>query len=81
MLSIIKRTDALGLLAHSDLEERFLTSQSELEAHIQIALGGLVAEELFFGEITSGPAADLAAATTAATLMVGALGMAGSLIS
>src|SRR2546430_12536443 len=32
VLSIIKRKDALGLLAHSDLEERFLKSQSELEA-------------------------------------------------
>ena len=77
VLSIIKRADALGLMGHSEKEERFLRTQSELEAHIQIAIGGLVAEELFFGEITSGPAADLAAATTAATLMVGALGMAG----
>jgi ATP-dependent Zn protease len=81
VLSIIKRADALGLLGHSEKEERFLRTQAELEAHIQIAFGGMVAEELFFGEITSGPAADLAAATTAATLMVGALGMAGSLIS
>ena len=81
VLSIIKRADALGLMGHSEKEERFLRTQSELEAHIQIALGGLVAEELFFGEITSGPAADLAAATTSAALMVGALGMAGSLIS
>ena len=64
MLSIIKRKDALGLLAHSDREERFLKSQSELEGLIQIAFGGMVAEELFFGEITSGPSGDLQAATT-----------------
>jgi cell division protease FtsH len=81
VLSIIKRQDALGLLGHSEKEERFLRTQSELEAHIQIAMGGMVAEELFFGEVTSGPAADLAAATTVAALMVGSLGMAGSLIS
>jgi cell division protease FtsH len=81
VLSIIKRKDALGLLAHSDLEERFLKSQSELHALIQIAMGGLVAEEIFFGEITSGPSADLKAATTWAGLMVGSLGMAGSLFS
>ncbi|MDQ1375147.1 MAG: cell division protease FtsH [Actinomycetota bacterium] len=81
VLSIIKRADALGLMGHSEKEERFLRTQSELEAHIQIAFGGLVAEELFFGEITSGPAADLAQATSSAALMVGALGMAGSLIS
>jgi ATP-dependent Zn protease len=81
VLSIIKRADALGLMGHSEKEERFLRTQAEIEAHIQIALGGMVAEELFFGEITSGPSADLAAATTAAALMVGGLGMAGSLLS
>ena len=81
VLSIIKRKEALGLLAHSDLEERFLKSESELRGLIQIALGGMVAEEIFFGEITSGPAADLKAATTWAAQMVGSLGMAGSLFS
>ncbi|HWC33720.1 MAG TPA: AAA family ATPase [Mycobacteriales bacterium] len=81
VLSIIKRKEALGLLAHSDIEERFLMSQSEIEAQIKISLGGMVAEETFFGEITSGPASDLKAATTYAAMMVGALGMAGSLFS
>jgi ATP-dependent Zn protease len=81
VLSIIKRKEALGLLAHSDLEERFLKSQSEIHSLIQIAMGGLVAEEIFFGEITSGPSSDLKAATTYAALMIGSLGMAGSLFS
>jgi ATP-dependent Zn protease len=81
VLSIIKRRDALGLLAHSDTEERFLKSESEISALIEIALGGMVAEELFFGETSSGVAGDLQAATTAAAEMVGTLGMAGSLIS
>lgn len=81
VLSIIKRKEALGLLAHSDSEERFLKSESELRSLIEIALGGMVAEELFFGEITSGPAGDLKAATNYAALMVGSLGMAGSLFS
>src|SRR4051794_6019173 len=81
VLSIIKRKDALGLLAHSDNEERFLKSQTELHSFIQIAFGGLVAEELFFGEITSGPSSDLKAATTYAAMMVGSLGMAGSFFS
>jgi cell division protease FtsH len=44
-------------------------------------LGGMVAEEIFFGEITSGPASDLKAATTYAAMMVGSLGMDGSLFS
>ncbi|MFB3738870.1 MAG: AAA family ATPase [Candidatus Velamenicoccus archaeovorus] len=81
VLSIIKRRQALGLLAHGDLEERFTRSRSDLEAHIAIALGGLVAEELFVGESGTGPASDLAGATQLAAQMVGSLGMAGSLIS
>jgi ATP-dependent Zn protease len=81
VLSIIKRKEALGLLAHSDLEERFLASQSELEARVEIALGGLAAEEVFFGEISSGPAGDLKTATHVTALMVGSLGMDGTLFS
>src|SRR5438477_2823108 len=81
VLSIIKRKEALGLLAHSDLEERFTKTRSEIRSLIQIAMGGMVAEELFFGEAGTGPAGDLQAATTAAAQMVGSLGMAGSLIS
>jgi ATP-dependent Zn protease len=81
VLSIIKRQASLGLLAHSDLEERFTRTRSELEASIAIALGGLAAEELFLGETTTGPGADLATATEVAATMVGALGMGGSLVS
>jgi ATP-dependent Zn protease len=81
VLSIIKRKDALGLLAHSDREERFLKSQSELEGLVEIALGGLAAEEVFFGEISSGPSGDLQAATTLTAQMIGSLGMDGTLFS
>jgi cell division protease FtsH len=81
VLSIIKRRTSLGLLSHSDLEERFTQSRSELEAAIAIALGGLASEELFLGETGTGPGSDLSTATQIAALMVGALGMAGSLVS
>ncbi|HXX88867.1 MAG TPA: AAA family ATPase [Acidimicrobiales bacterium] len=81
VLSIIKRKDALGLLAHSESEERFTRTRSEIEAMIQIAFGGMAAEEIFFGETSSGVAADLQAATTNACLMVGSLGMGSTLIS
>ena len=81
VLSIIKRKDALGLLAHSDTEERYTQRRSETVAMIQIALGGMVAEELFFGESGTGPAGDLATATSIAAEMVGSLGHGGSLIS
>lgn len=81
VLSIIKRRQALGLLAHGDEEERFTRTRSEIEAGIAIALGGLAAEQLFLGETGTGPAADLQSATTLAAQMVGSFGMAGSLIS
>ena len=81
VLSIIRRRGSLGLLAHSDTEERFLRNRTELMSQIQIAFGGMVAEELWFGESGTGPGSDLAQATTVAATMVGALGMAGSLVS
>jgi ATP-dependent Zn protease len=81
LLSIVKRKGALGLLAHSDSEERFTQTKSEMLALIQIAMGGMAAEELFFGESSSGVAGDLSAATMTACQMIGALGMGSSLIA
>ncbi|HET6915491.1 MAG TPA: AAA family ATPase [Acidimicrobiales bacterium] len=81
VLSIIKRNAALGLLAHSDLEERFTQTESELRSLVQISLGGLVAEQLFFGERSSGVAGDLKYATTVAATMVGSMGMGETLVS
>jgi ATP-dependent Zn protease len=81
ILTIIKRQEALGLLGHSDQEERFVRSKSEILARIQISLGGMVAEELFFGESGTGPAGDLLSATNNAVEMVGSLGLGDSLVS
>jgi ATP-dependent Zn protease len=81
ILSIIKRRGSLGMLAHSDEEERLTRTKSELENGIAIALGGLAAEEMCLGESGTGPGADLAHATQLAAQMVGSFGMAGSLIS
>jgi cell division protease FtsH len=81
VLSIIKRRDALGLLAHSEIEERFTKRRDEVEGLIKIAFGGMVAEEIWFGQSGTGPAGDLQAATTLAARMVGTFGMAGSLVS
>ncbi len=81
VLTIVKRGSALGLLAHGDCEEVYTRTRYDLRALVQIAMGGWVAEELFFGQTTTGPASDLAAATRTAAQMVGAAGMAGSLVS
>ena len=81
VLSIVKRAGSLGLLAHGDLDEQYNRSRSEIEALIDIAMGGMVAEELEFGEPSTGPAGDLASATNLACRLVGAAGMGGSLVS
>ena len=81
VLSIVKRRDSLGLLQHSDTEERFTKSSEEMHALLQIAMGGMVAEEHWFDEVSTGPASDLAAATSIGAQMIGACGMGNSLIS
>ncbi len=81
VLTIIKRRDALGLLAHGDAEDVFTRSKSEMLALINIAMGGQVAEELFFDDISTGPAGDLLYATNVAAQMVGSAGMTDTLIS
>lgn len=79
--SILRRSDALGLVAHGDAEERHLHTPTEAMELIVIALAGRAAEAQEFGEASSGIAGDLAAATTLASQMVGAFGGGDSLIS
>jgi len=81
VLSIIKRRSALGLLAHSDVEERFTKKRSELVSTLNVMLGGMAAEHIFFGESGTGPSSDLSAATALAAQMIGSYGMGKSLIS
>ncbi|MDQ1723127.1 MAG: cell division protease FtsH, partial [Frankiaceae bacterium] len=81
ILSIIKRKDALGMLAHGDTDEVFTRSRNEMLGFIQISMGGQVAEELFFGDVSTGPSGDLLSATQIAAQMVGSAGMMDTLIS
>jgi ATP-dependent Zn protease len=81
VLSIIKRREALGMLAHGDAEEVYTRSRTEMLQLIQIAMAGQCAEELFFGDISTGPSGDLLYATNVAAQMVGAAGMGGTLVS
>ena len=81
VLTIIKRRSALGMLAHGDAEEVYTRSRKEMLALIQIALGGQCAEEIFFGDVSTGPGGDLLYATNVAAEMVGSCGMLDSLIS
>ena len=72
--SILKRSDALGLVAHRDGREHHVHTPSEARAVLQVALAGSAAEQLELGEASSGVAADLAEATTVAARLVGAMG-------
>jgi len=59
-VSIIPRgIGALGYTMQTPLEDRFLMSRSELEGRIKGLLGGRAAEELVFGEVSTGAANDL----------------------
>ena len=81
ILTIVKRGVALGLLQHGDREDVYTRSRRELEVLVGIAFGGQVAEELFFGDVSTGPSGDLAFATTVAAQMVGQAGMDSTLVS
>jgi cell division protease FtsH len=81
ILTIVKRREALGLLAHGDADEVYTRSRTEMLGLVQIALGGQTAEELFFNDVSTGPGGDLLYATNVAAEMVGSCGMMGSLVS
>jgi ATP-dependent Zn protease len=81
LASILRRSAALGLVAHGDAEERHLRTPTEARDLITVALAGRAAEIQEFGEASSGIAADLAAATTIAAQLVGQLGAGPTLLS
>ncbi len=75
-ISIIPRgIAALGYTEQRPTEDRYLMSQSELEARIDVLLGGRVAEKLAFGEVSTGAANDLMRATDMARAMLTQYGM------
>jgi cell division protease FtsH len=80
LVSILKRASALGVTTHTTAEEIHLHTRADMEAHIQIALAGMVAEELECGEMSSGASSDLASATSTVCQMIGSLGMGDSLL-
>jgi ATP-dependent Zn protease len=81
VITIQKREGALGLVHGQEVEDMYLNTQKQLLARIQVFLAGLVAEEIWFGQTTSGPSSDLQAATQIAAVYVGVYGMGKSLIS
>jgi cell division protease FtsH len=66
---------ALGMTYQLPTEDRFLLTRSELEDRIAVLLGGRVAEELVYGEVSTGAHNDLERATELGRLMVTKYGM------
>lgn len=74
-VSIVSRGSAGGYTLKLPLEERRLQSKKEFLDDIAMSLGGYVAEEMVFGDITTGPSNDLQVATSLARAMVTRWGM------
>ncbi|MDD2352133.1 MAG: ATP-dependent zinc metalloprotease FtsH [Candidatus Caldatribacteriota bacterium] len=75
-VSIIPRgSAALGYTLQLPTEDRFLISKSELMQRLSVLLGGRVAEEIIFKDITTGAQNDLERATKIARQMVTEFGM------
>jgi cell division protease FtsH len=74
-ISLVSRGQALGYVLPLPEEDRTLRSRAEFEDQLAGRLGGRVAEEIVFGEITTGAADDLEKATRLAKAMVTRYGM------
>jgi cell division protease FtsH len=75
-ISIIPRgVGALGYVLSRPDEDRYLITQKELESKIKVALGGTIAEELVFQEISNGATSDLEQVSRIARSMVKEFGM------
>jgi cell division protease FtsH len=75
-ISIIPRgIAALGYTLQVPTRDRFLMTQGELEGKIRVLLGGRIAEQLVFGDRSTGAQDDLAKATELARAMVRSYGM------
>ncbi|MBI2940358.1 MAG: ATP-dependent metallopeptidase FtsH/Yme1/Tma family protein [Chloroflexi bacterium] len=74
-VSIIARGMALGYTQYLPAEDRYNHTRSELEDRLVTALGGRVAEEIVFGEITTGAHNDIERVTQLARRMVTEFGM------
>jgi cell division protease FtsH len=74
-VSIVARGHAGGYTLKLPLEDRKLQSKKEFLDDIAVSLGGYVAEEMIFDDVTTGPSSDLQVATALARDMVTKYGM------
>lgn len=75
-ITIVPRTmGALGYVMHVPEEEKYLQTEAELHDRLVSLLGGRAAEEIVFGNVTTGAANDIEQATNIANNMVTRFGM------
>src|SRR5579871_2663280 len=74
-ISVISRGQALGYTISLPGEDKFLTTRAELLDTMAMTLGGRAAEEIIFGEVTTGASNDLEKVTATAKQMVMRFGM------
>jgi cell division protease FtsH len=74
-VTIIPRGRALGLTQQLPLEDRLMVTKSFAEAQIAILMGGRIAEEIIFDELSTGAGHDIQSATDMARKMVCDWGM------
>jgi cell division protease FtsH len=74
-ISIIPRTMSLGVTISAPGSDRFNYDKDSLLAHIKVATGGRAAEEVVYGDETTGAESDIRQATSLARNMVGRFGM------
>jgi len=75
--TIIPRGHALGMVSQVPDKDEYSTTKQQMMAHIDVCMGGKVAEEMIFGEdfVTSGATSDLKSATKMARHMIEDCGM------
>ena len=74
-ISIIPRGMALGVTQQTPAADRHIMTQPELEARLQVLMGGYAAERVVLGDVSTGAENDLKEATKLATKMVANYGM------
>jgi cell division protease FtsH len=74
-LSIVARGRTLGHTTTYQMSDRVVLSEDDLRRQVTTLLGGLAAEEMIYGQITTGNEADLRTATGIARAMVATYGM------
>jgi cell division protease FtsH len=74
-ISIIPRGQALGVTLSTPEDDRFNYTEDELRAKIRVSAGGRAAEEIVFGDVTTGAESDIQQVTRIARGMVARWGM------